>query len=101
MYSPVVAFGFVAGFSLAGLVAWGYIRLLRRKIKSYEMYVKLRIDGQIAKLLPSQAITAAPMARTADVHERVMALFSGVAPCSETQRGARQRQVALAEAGPR
>ena len=75
MHLPVVAFS--AGFLLAGLVSLGYIRLLRRQIKSYELYVKLRIDEQIAKLLPSQAVSR-PVAKTGGAQDRVMALLSGV-----------------------
>lgn len=68
---------FVAGFLLAGLVSLAYIRLLRRKIKSYELYVRHRIDEQIAKLLPSQAL-AAPTFKTVDSEGRMLAIFSGV-----------------------
>lgn len=70
---------FAAGFLLAGLASLAYIRLLRRKVKSYEQYVRHRIDEQIAKLLPSQAI-AAPTFKTADSEGRMLAIFSGVRP---------------------
>lgn len=68
---------FVAGFLLAGLASLAYIRLLRRRIKSYELYVRHRIDEQIAKLLPSQAM-AAPTFKAADSEGRMLAILSRV-----------------------
>lgn len=68
---------FVAGLLVAGLVSVAYIRLLRRKIKSYELYVRHRIDEQIARLLPSQVV-APPTFKTADSEGRMLTIFSGV-----------------------
>lgn len=53
MNLPWIAF--VAGLLLAGLASQVRIRLLRKKIASYEAYIEFRIDSQMARLLPSQS----------------------------------------------
>jgi hypothetical protein len=49
MQLPVITF--VAGFSAGCLLCYTYIRLLKAKVASYQLYVSRRIDKQIANLL--------------------------------------------------
>ena len=50
MHSPIVAF--LTGLSAAGLASLAYIGPLRAKVASYELYIRYRIDKQMAALPP-------------------------------------------------